>query len=87
VIPGKLSVAIKVEDVGVGVNMTKLGNDGSRSGNVSVGGVIVFVVVDKMREVTLVMCGVSEEKVTESSSLVSAKVGNSLDSMIEEVRS
>jgi hypothetical protein len=78
VIPGKVSVAIKVKDVGVGVgvNMTKLGNEGSRSGNVSVGGVIVFVVVDKMRKVTLVMCGVSEEKVTESSSLVSAEVGD-----------
>jgi hypothetical protein len=87
VITGKVSMAIKVEDVGVGVNMTKLGNDESRSGNLPGGGVIVFVVVDKMTEVTLVIDGESEEKVTGSSSLVSAKVGDSLDSMIEEVRS
>jgi hypothetical protein len=63
-----------VEDVGV--NMTKLGNDGSRSGNVSVGGVIVLVVVDKMTEVTLVIDGESEGKVTGFSSPVSAEVGD-----------
>jgi hypothetical protein len=63
-----------VEDVGV--NMTKLGNDGSRSGNVSVGGVIVLVVVDKMTEVTLVIGGESEGKVTGFSSPVSAEVGD-----------
>jgi hypothetical protein len=87
VIVGKISVAIKVGDVGVGVKMTKLGNGGSRSGDVSVGGVNVLVVVDKMTGGILVISGVSEKSVIGSSPLVNVKVEDSGGSRMEEVRS